>query len=289
MNRNLDINLLRAFVAVAVAGNMTRAASRLNLTQGAMSQRIGRLEDTLQCSLFDRSRRGLKPTKRGEQLLGLSRRLLALNDEIWREMTEPDIQGEVRLGIPDDLVPTYLPIALDGFSDANPDVEVTLVGGASSELLAALRDGEADVVLVEQPDSQTSGEILCVERLFWVGKRNGVAFQKRPLPLSIVSELCVFRPAVFDALGAKDVSWRSVYENGNLDATMTTVRADMAITASLASFVPDDLEVLGAESGLPELPSFAIALYLRDPDPGPAALELARHLREGVIERGRRA
>jgi len=286
MNRNLDINLLRAFVAVAVAGTMTRAASRLGLTQGAVSQRIGRLEENLQCKLFKRGGRALQPTRRGAQLLGMSRRLLDLNDEIWREMSAPEMSGEVRLGIPYDLVSTYLPIALGAFTDANPNVEVTLVGGASMELLAAVHDGGADVALVEEPMDQGSGECLSVERLRWVGKRNGAAHAKRPLPLSIVSEACVFRPAVFEALGASGVTWRSVYENGNLDATMTTVRADMAVTASLESFVPEDMDVLGVDTGLPRLPNFAINLYVNEDNPSPATQELVRHLRDGVSERG---
>ena len=47
--------------------------------------------------------------------------------------------------------------------------------------------------------------------------------------------------------------WRSVFGNGNIEATMRTVRADLAVTTSL---VPDDLEVLGRETGLPDLPSY---------------------------------
>jgi hypothetical protein len=69
---------------------------------------------------------------------------------------------------------------------------------------------------------------------------------------------------------------------GNIDATMSTVRADIAVTASLASFAPSDLAVLGERSGLPDLPDFAINLHLRDDERSPAALELADHLRRGM-------
>ena len=46
--RNIDVALLRAFVAVIESGSMTAAAARLNVTQGAVSQQIKRLEDFLQ-------------------------------------------------------------------------------------------------------------------------------------------------------------------------------------------------------------------------------------------------
>ena len=100
MIRNLDISLIRAFVTVASTGNMTTAADRLALTQGAVSQQIKRLEDMLQIALFDRSQRKLRLTRRGERLLGLSNRLLALNDEIIAEMVGSAVGGTVRLGIP---------------------------------------------------------------------------------------------------------------------------------------------------------------------------------------------
>jgi len=287
MIRNLDINLVRTFVMVASTGSMTLAADRLALTQGAISQQIKRLEQTLQCQLFDRSRRSLKLNTQGRHLLGLSKRLLDANDEIWNEMVAPTVQGEVRFGLPDDLVTTYLPLALDGFAADHPTIEVSLVSDTSPNLLAGLNKGDIDIALVEEPLGQTdegqcSGECLSIERLLWVGSRYGTAHRRRPLPLSIVSETCAFRSPTVDALGKNGIAWKPVFENGTIDATMTTVRADLAVTVSLASVIPPDLEVLGQDTGLPDLPSFAINLYLGRSDMNPAAHQLARHLREGI-------
>ena len=282
MNRNFDTKLLRTFVAVANSGNMTEASSMLGLTQGAVSQQIKRLEELLQCVLLDRSRRGLKVTKRGEKLLGMAKSLLDLNDDIWREMSVPPARGEVRLGMPYDLINAFLPAALEGFVEANPNIEVTFVGGSSPELLSDVESGKVDVAVLEQPINIPGGERLRREQLLWVGCRDGSAYGKRPLPVSIVSESCAFRPAMIAALDAQGIPWRSVMECGNIDATMSTVRADIAVTASLASFAPSDLAVLGERSGLPDLPDFAINLHLRDDERSPAALELADHLRRGM-------
>ena len=289
MARNLDISLLRTFVTVAGTGNMTVAGERLGLTQGAVSQQIGRLEESLQCVLFDRGQRALKLTRQGDMLLDSARRLLKLNDEIWNDMTAPALRGEVRLGIPHDLVATYLPLALDGFVDANPNMEVILVTGASPELREGLAKGKVDVAIAEEPLGQTDGETLSVERLLWVGGNGGGAHAKRPLPLSMVAEDCAFRPPVVEALRDRGIDWRTVFENGTIDATMTTVRSDLAVTVSLASLVPHDLAVLGKPEGLPELPSFAVNMYVCDPQTNAAAGELARHLRDGVLRQQRRS
>ena len=95
----------------------------------------------------------------------------------------------------------------------------------------------------------------------------------------MVAETCAFRPTVLAALGAQGQAWRTVFENGTMDATTATVRADLAVTTWLAFTVPADLEILPADAGLPPLPAFAINLYLPHGDVGPAAAELARHIR----------
>ena len=65
MIRNLDTALVRTFVTVADKASMTAAANALHLTQGAVSQQVKRLEETLGCSLFERDRRGLRLTRSG--------------------------------------------------------------------------------------------------------------------------------------------------------------------------------------------------------------------------------
>ena len=77
----LEIDLLRALVAVIDQGGFTAAAERLNLTQSAVSMQLKRLEDRLDRRLVERDRRGVRPTADGEVLIGYARRMLALNDE----------------------------------------------------------------------------------------------------------------------------------------------------------------------------------------------------------------
>jgi DNA-binding transcriptional LysR family regulator len=67
--RNLDLGTLRSFVTIAETGSMTRAASRLFMTQSAISMQIKRLENSLGLSVFERSAQGMSPTTEGEQLL----------------------------------------------------------------------------------------------------------------------------------------------------------------------------------------------------------------------------
>lgn len=285
--RNLDIALVRSFVAAAETAGMTAAGNVLHLTQAAVSQQIKRLEDSLGRQLFERDRRGLRLTDDGERLFGRAKRLLALNDEIWAEMTTEVFSGQVRLGVPYDLVATYLPSVLRSFSRAHPRVEITLVCKSSPTLKAMLLAGEVDVALVEEALPGGEGELLTTDRLVWVGARGGEAHRRRPLPVASC-ETCAFRPVIFDALRAADIPFRIVTEASNLDASSATVQTDLAIAASLASTVPEGMPVLDAGSGLPELPAFSVNLYLPRVEATPAVGALARGLREAFVGRALR-
>jgi DNA-binding transcriptional LysR family regulator len=282
MLRNLDIDLVRTFMAVADHGSMTAAANARFLTQSAVSQQIKRFEDMLGSPLFDRDRRGLRLTPPGERLLFKARRLLALNDDIWSEMTADTLQGKVRLGLPYDLVGALTVPVLKVYAETYPLVEVSLICASSPELMIALERREVDIVLLEDELGSTQAECLRVEQLVWVGARNGGAHLKAPLPVSMVAETCVFRPAVLSALSQQARPWRTVFENGNIDATMAMVRANLAITVLLTGTVPADLDVLTEEDGLPHLPPFAISLHMPKGAITPSVSEMARIIRSGL-------
>jgi DNA-binding transcriptional LysR family regulator len=283
MARNLDTTLLRTFVTVADTATMTAAANTLHLSQGAVSQQIKRLEEVLGCGLFARDPRGLRLTAAGERLFGKAKRLLSLNDEIWTEMAGDAVDGEVRLGVPQDLISTWLPPVIKAYAQAFPQVAISLVCASSPELAEALALGKLDLALIEEPVGPSAGECLRVERLVWVGAKAGTAHLKRPLPVSMVVDTCAFRPVVLAALQQHGLSWRTVFENGNIDATRATVRTDLAITAWLASTVPADLDILSGACDLPELPNFAINLFLPQQGAHAAAQELATHIRDHLV------
>ena len=289
MPRNLDLALLRTFVTVADRASMTAAANALHLTQGAVSQQVRRLEELLGGALFERNRRGLPLTASGERLLGKARRLLGLNDELWAEMTAVSVEGVVRLGAPYDLVGGCLAPVLKAYADAYPQVELSLSCAASPELAGALARGEIDLALIEEAPGPSTGECLRIERLVWVGARGGRAHLRQPRRVSMVADTCAFRPAVLAALHEHGRAWRTVFENGSIEATTATVRTDLAVTAWLAFSVPPDLDVLPPDAGLPELPPFAITLHRPPHDTRPATAELARHIRHALVRQAQAA
>src|SRR6266853_1498303 len=77
----LELRHLRYFVALADAGNFTRAAEKIFIAQPTLSQQIRRLEEIVGTPLVQRRREGLRLTPAGRVLLDASRNVLALVDQ----------------------------------------------------------------------------------------------------------------------------------------------------------------------------------------------------------------
>ena len=288
MRGDLDMALVRTFLTVVEAGGVTRAAASLGLSQAAASQQIKRLEEVLDCRLFERRGRGLVLAPGGERLLAQARRLVALNDELVTSMRAPPFEGEVRFGVPYDIVGSFVPGILRGFAKAQPRVRVSLVCEDSAVVRNALRSGGVDLALTTETDCGRNGETLRTDRLVWVGVPGGDAPLRDPLPVSLGAPTCVFRPVAIEALGKARRDWRAVCEVSRLEPVYAAIEAGLAVAPLLRSSVPARFEVFegrsGREARLPPLPEFRINLYTR-PGLTPAARDLADHVRASFAQR----
>lgn len=284
MSRNIDIGLLRAFVAVTETGGMTSAAKALNLTQAAISQQIRRLEEQFDLQLIERGHKKLELTPSGERLFAYAHRMLALNDEAWGMMTQPEFEGEVRLGVPHDIVTPFIPPILKSFNQHWPRVRVTLVCLSTLRLLEMLSDKQVDLTLTTEKSSGEHGELLLPDQLVWVGARSGDAHKRRPIPISFGDATCAFRAATVHALTGASLDWRVTCETSDFNPYCATIEADLAVAPMLTLAVPQALQVLGPEDGLPPLPVFYINLRLPAAGTSEIAREMARFIRAGFAK-----
>ena len=283
--QNLDIALLRSFVAVAETGQMTAAAKVVNRSQGAVSQQIMRLEQAVGRTLFERRKNQIaRLTPEGEKLLGKAHRLLAMNDAVVADMQEADFSGEVKLGVPHDVVGVLMPPILRTFRQQHPNVLITLVSDVTKTLRALLRDGTIDLTLTTELEPAERGDWLLTDSLVWVGARDGEAGYRRPLSVALGKEDCGFRAVAVKALNNARIKWRPICQVGSLEPVFATLESDVAVAPFLSRTVPQRLMII-RDAGLPPLPSFHI--NLRMPSSGRSAVtdELARHLRDAFSRR----
>lgn len=288
MPNNIDIGLLRAFLAVVDTGGMTSSARVLNLTQAAVSLQIKRLEDHFSAQLFERDRKGMKLTPTGQRLVVQARRMVRNNDEVWSAMNEAEFEGEIRLGMPSDFVRCFGAPILKQFDQAWPRVRVSLVCETTQRLLEKLDRGEVDLTFTVEKKCGHNGVTLLSDPLVWVGAKGGQAYERDPLPISTDDETCSLRPYALKALADVGRTWRWVCEDKNFDPILATLEADIAVAPLLACTVPPDFEILGERHGMPPLLNFWINLYVPHTGATPLAAELANHIRDVVGTRSAR-
>lgn len=263
--RNLDLTALRSFVAVAETGGVTRAAGMLNLTQSAVSMQLKRLEESLDVTLLDRSARSVSLTPTGEQMLGYARKMLSLNDEALRRLTATEFEGELKLGVPHDIIYPTVPAVLKRFAAEFPRMQVRLISAPTRKLLHMFGRGEVDLILTTEENCGPEGQVLVQVPLLWIGAQDGAAWRKEPLPIAFCSN-CIFRSGVLQALNEAGRAWHMAVDSEMDNAVEAAVSADLAVHVALRGSLPPHTEVIDHGGALPALRSQNINLYVLKPE-----------------------
>lgn len=257
--RNLDMDLLRALVAIADSGSFSNAAARLGRTQSAISLQIKRLEEAVGQPLLERSQgRVVGPTAEGRVLIDYSRRILRLNDEACACFTRPHLAGRLRLGLPEELMESIFPRVLADFGRDYPQVELTVRCDLSIRLANLAEAGELDLAIAKRvPDHPAANDadgwqVVSRDPLVWLAGEGSNAVDQRPLPLAVFHEGCVFRMAAIAALAAHGIPWRAAFTGSSYTALRHAVAASQVITPLPRSLLAPGLVEI--RSGLPELP-----------------------------------
>jgi DNA-binding transcriptional LysR family regulator len=275
VNHDLDIVLLRTFVAIVDTGGLTSAGRKVGRTQPAISQQIDRLEEIVGRSLFT-DRRKLDLTRDGDVMLSFARAMLRLNDEARSRFTAPAVTGHVILGTPDLYASFILPQVLGNFSRAHPHVEIELRCTRSVHLQAALERGEIDIALTTNRPEFPRGEFVRKEPLIWVAGLDASPELRRPLPLAVLPKGSVYRNNALEALGQTNLSWsiRSVCDS--IAGLQAAVFAGLAVSVFPRCAIDARLRCLSGEDGLPELPGVDLVMQRKSGGLSEAAEQLAR-------------
>lgn len=243
---NIDAVTLQCFLAVAETGSFTKAAERVHRTQSAISQQIAKLENILAKPLFIRGKT-FALTKDGERFLGYARQIFVLYCEAIDQLKEPDLEGEVRFGLPEDFASLYLSDVLVDFSRIHPRVFLSVECDLTLNLFQRFKRGEFDLVLVKmnRPQDFPNGLEVYSESLKWVGDPSIMKQDKtKPLPLVLSPQPCVYRARAIKALDKAGIKWRLVFSSPSYAGTVAAVKAGLGITALPRNMIPEQLAIL---------------------------------------------
>lgn len=162
----MELRELRAFVAVVEEGGMSAASRRLHVSQSALSQTVSALERELGVTLLQRNSGGVRPTEAGTALLAGARAVLASYSQVVRTMHNygTETTGVIRLGIPLEVAPDLLSVALAAFAAESPHTRVVPQHLSTAAQFVALRSDQIDVGLVRERPHGSEFDAMLVSR-----------------------------------------------------------------------------------------------------------------------------
>lgn len=271
MSPPLESELLRTFLAIAEAGNVTRAAETLGRTQSAISMQVKRLEDMVRAPLFERGPRGVTLSPDGLRLVPYAQRIVGLIDETTSAMRSSPLDGPVRVGIPEEYTQTVLPRALAAFAECHPATEVTVLCGHSVQLTTAIDSDELDIAVVFDWRGTQKGEVLCIDPTVWVTSRAHEVHLARPVPVAVYRNSEWYRNFAIRSLEQHAIAYRQAFSCDTCGGLKTAVSAGLAIAPLARGNIPPTCRELTREDGFPPVDSSRVVLK-RNPRRSSAAV-----------------
>ncbi|MDA1056920.1 MAG: LysR family transcriptional regulator [Proteobacteria bacterium] len=255
----IDTITLQCFIAVAETGSFTKAAETVGRSQSAISQQITKLENLLGKQLFVRGK-NFSLTHEGEIFLGYARRIFALHREAIDRFKVPELEGELRFGLPENFASVFLSDVLADFSRIHPRIMLKIECDLTLNLYEKFKNKEFDLVLVKmnRPQDFPNGLDVWSEPLKWVGDSNLID-QTKPTPLVLSPQPCVYRASAIKSLEKKGRAWRLVFSSPSYAGTVAAVKAGIGITVMPHTMIPKELGSIN-DKALPPLQDTHVSL-----------------------------
>ncbi|MDC5352775.1 LysR family transcriptional regulator MumR [Acinetobacter baumannii] len=148
----MNLKNLEAFYWVVTLNSFNKAATKLQTTQPAVSQKITSLENELGFKVLDRSLRQFKLTHKGMTLFKYAEKFMRLETDLVAELTEDQhLTGTIRLGVSETIVYTWLVEYIEKVQQEFPKISVEIVVDLTPNLQEGVRTGDLDMAFLLGP------------------------------------------------------------------------------------------------------------------------------------------
>src|SRR5712675_2026125 len=151
-----------SLVALSEAGSIRSAAASLGRSQPGLTKNLRQIEDELGAKLFQRTSRGVIPTKIGQLVLARTRTIATdiqrLQEEV--EQTKGGQHGSVSVCVSPLAATQIIPAALLSFRRRFPEVDVQISSGLFPVAIVPLREGQTDIVIGPRPPADQSHSLI---------------------------------------------------------------------------------------------------------------------------------
>lgn len=238
----METHQLRYFLAVTQTGRFTAAARQCNVSQPSLSIQIAKLEEELGGELFERGKKGIKLTSRGEMFLPRANAILSEMESARKEVEALSnlSMGSVTLGCLPTTGAHVLPKILTAFRKSYPHITVQLKEESSPGLARNLEQGEVELAILDEAglnatlDRQT---ILTEELLLALPAKHRLAGKKSLSLKQVAEEPFIlmktghgFRQITLDFYRKAGLEPKVVFESGGIETVQALVAAGLGIS-----------------------------------------------------------
>jgi DNA-binding transcriptional LysR family regulator len=228
---NVEVGLLRMFLAVVEHGSIGKTAVAVDKTQPAISQQMLRLEKIVGQKLFARGRDGIKLTRHGQLLETYAHRALEFNEEILLSLRGETPSRRMAVGMSVDVALVGLAAAMKRFQFPHSDIELTVLVTDPKRLDALLKSGKIDWAIGDPGLMTGTLTEKWSVRLEWAAGADMDFDESRPIPLILFEGPCSWQDDMLHYLHKTGRDWRVVLESASLDAILAAVQSGLGITA----------------------------------------------------------
>lgn len=257
----MDIEDLRTFINILESLSFTRTGDKLGRTQSAISLRIKKLEDELDCKLIERDGRMMRATAQGELLRSEAVRLVEFHDRVKSSFKRKGIGGVLRLGVTDDVADGPLSSALRRFGNEYPNIQIELSVDLTQHILARLKRSTFDVAVAKVDGSHQPTRILRTEPLVWCSHLDADDHPPGVIPVVTFVDGSYPRDVMLAHLTQAHIDWRISVVSTSLSGLRAAVEAGLGVTAIAAGAIRGGLRQAPETWRLPPLPPAQTALF----------------------------
>ena len=292
---------LAYLVELADRLNFRAAAEAQFVTQSTLSAGIKELENGLGVQLVERSKRSVRLTAVGEDVVARARDLLAAATDLAEtaRSTATPLSGPLRLGVIPTIAPFLLPAVLPPLRRAHPGLKLYLREDLTGRLIERLRAGSLDIALIALPCD--TGDLHVNELFkdeFWfvareddpAAKDKEIAIRKLdPGAVLLLEEGHCLRDHAISACGPRRGAWEAKVEATSLHTLIQMVDGGLGVTLlpelTLKAGILKGTKLIARPFASPA-PSRTLALVARPTSPRRRDAEL---LAEFILEQRRRS
>ena len=253
MNQNLSS--YRIFYTVANAGNISKAAKELYISQPAISKSIQKLEESLGCKLFSRSSRGVVLTEEGNLLYGHVRdafETLTLGEDKLKRSIELGV-GHLRIGVSATLCKYMLLPYLKEFIRQNPHISISISCQSTNETLRLLDDNKIDIGLIGKPENLKNIQFYYLDHItdIFVATNDYLSHLKQRgigedeilqiSTLMLLDKNNMTRQYIDDYLQENQITVADSIDISNMDLLIDFAKIGVGVACVIKSFVRQEL------------------------------------------------